>query len=162
MNMAALEGVFHQWLESINNAGLAMQHRHSFAELPNTMVMVTVFTTLKLDEDSRTRTNDRMSTSNRPLARMRYVIAISGATKAGLAEKALLSILMDVDRHPDMQVLSQPVAESWWLAHGRSPLPAMQLEVRITEAGRAINTPPIEQHAIDMHGTAPVHGRVGK
>lgn len=150
MHLSELEDVFRQWIEVLDSIGLAVRHVHSFADMPEGMALVTVLTSVALDPERRTRSNNRTKYEGVPLARVRYVVAVNGATQPGQAERALVSVLADVDRQQKMNVVTEPMAASWWLAYGQPPLPAFQIEFHITESGRGSNAPLVEKHRIDM------------
>lgn len=160
MVVTELENIFCQWLENMGNAGLSVRHVHSFDDMPDGMVLATILITIKPDEERRARLNSRKTNESCPLARLQYVVAISGATKTGEAEQALLSILADVDRHPEMRILPESVTETWWLAHGLSPVPAVHLETCITASERTVNVPLIEKHSINMSGMRIIQGHL--
>lgn len=152
MHLTALEDIFQQWVTAATELGVSVRHTHSLNDVADGLVLITALFSAGLDPERRVRPNMKKNKASRPLARMRYVVALRGATQATQAEQVLISVLTDVERQTEMKALSEPVAASWWLAQGVSPLPAFHLEVRITEDTLASDAPLIEDHVITMEG----------
>lgn len=150
MNLATIYDVFHQWVDALGAQQIAAQHTHSFDAMPDGLVVTTIFTSARLDPEQRTRAGGRRQSGDRPLARAQYMVAVSGADQPLQAEQALLNLLVEVNRHPEMQLLSDPVPASWWLAHKVAPRPAFQLEVCVTEPVQMATAPLVKEHSLDM------------
>lgn len=166
MNLVAIQDAFHQWMNVLDEQGLSASHIYSFGAQsdsdakPDGLVVATVLTTVRLDPERRAHANDRQRVADRPLARLGYVVAVSGDAEPLQSEKTLLSLLLEVEHHPAMQLLAEPVSVHWWMAHGLSPRPAFQMEAAVTEAVPTPVAPAIREHAVDMSRTVVIHGQV--
>lgn len=166
MNLATLHATFHQWMDVLAEQGLGASHTDSFSAQPDFdakpdgLVVATVLTTVRLDPERRAHASGRQKVTDRPLARLGYVVAVSGDAGPLQTEKTLLSLLVEVECHPAMQLLAEPVSASWWLAHGLSPRPAFQMEAAITEAVPAPVAPAVRDHSVNLSRTIAIQGQV--
>lgn len=160
MDVAKVHGIFIQWIEVLDGQGVRARFSNTFAAEPEGLSLVAVLSTARLDPERRVQVAGRLQARDRPLARLQYIIALEGAVGAQQAEQVLVSLLLEADRHPEVQALTDPVSDSWWLAQGVVPRPAFRCEVSVTERVEPSDATLVRDVAIAVDSFAIVRGRV--
>lgn len=157
MDLARIHAIFHRWTAEMADRGLAARFTHGFEAAAEELVVTAVLLTAR--PDPQRRAHSRRPSSERPLARVRYLMAVSGPDKAE-EEQALLRLLAAADREPGMELLSADLPPSWWLAQGIPPRPTFQLEACLTEHVQRPVLAAVRSHRLDLTGLTAICGRI--
>lgn len=160
MDLAAIHDTFRSWTAGLAERGLSARFAHGFEPTDEGLLVTAMLLTARSDPQRRAHGPTRQLASERPLARVRYLIAVSGPNNEAQAEQALLTLLAQVEHQPGMELTSAELPPSWWLAYGRSPCPAFQLEVRVTEQVERSVPTAVRTHRVELTGIVTVQGRV--
>lgn len=160
MDLAMIHEIFRGWTAGLAERGLSARFAHGFEQAEEGLLVTALLLTARPDPQRRAKGTLRRPSLVRPLARVRYLIAVSGANEQAQAEQALLALLGEVDRQPGMELLSSELPPSWWLACGLSPRPAFQLEVSVTERVQRPLLTAVRAHRLELTDILTVHGRI--
>ncbi|MCO6440144.1 MAG: carboxypeptidase regulatory-like domain-containing protein [Nitrococcus mobilis] len=160
MDLAMIHATFRDWTADLVERGFAARFAHGFEPVAQGLVVTAMLLTARPDPQRRAYGATRQSPPERPLARLRYLVAVSGPNDEAQTEQALLALLAAVDRQPAMDLLSAELPPSWWLAYGIAPRPAFQLEACLTERVVRPVLTAVRTHRLDLAGFVTVHGRV--
>jgi hypothetical protein len=151
MDLVAIEDTFQQWMRALESQGISATLARSFDSTCEGLLVTIALTNVRIDPEGRARISNRRRARSHPLARMQYIVAVSGAADPVQAEQVLLCLLLEADQHPAIKLLSDPVPSAWWLAQALAPRPAFQFEACITEEISGSTAPPIHDHSVDMN-----------
>ena len=157
MDLAGIHATFRGWTAGLAGQNLAARFTHGLEPAGEKLIVSAVLLTAR--PDPQRRAHSRRPSSERPLARVRYLMAVSGPDKAEV-EQALLHLLAAADREPGMELLSADLPPSWWLAQGIPPRPAFQLEACLTEHVQRPVLTAVRSHRLDLTGLTAIRGRV--
>lgn len=160
MHLGKIQEIFERWLAVLGDSGIDARHSSAFDPKLEGIALVTVMNAVRLDPERRACITGRQKSGNRPLARVHYTLAMDGLSDLRQAERALVSVLMEADQHPDIQLCSEAVPASWWLAHGVKPRPGFQFEVCISEHVQVSQAPLVQQVTVDMQNVRTIQGQV--
>ncbi len=160
MDLALIHSTFRDWTSGLAEQGLVARFAHGFEPVTQELVVTAILLTARPDPQRRAHGAPRQRSAERPLARLRYLIAVSGPSDEAQAEQALLALLAAVDRQSGMELLSAELPPSWWLAYGIAPRPAFQLEACLTERVVRPVLTAVRTHRLDLMGLATIHGRI--
>lgn len=160
MDLAVIHAIFRDWTAELVERGFAARFAHGFEPAAEGLVVTAMLLTARPDPQRRGHGATRQPPPERPLARVRYLIAVSNSNDKAQAEQALLALLAAVDRQPGMELLSTELPPSWWLAYGMAPRPAFQLEACLTERVVRPVLAAVRTHRLDLADLVTVHGRI--
>ncbi|EAR21766.1 hypothetical protein [Nitrococcus mobilis] len=160
MDLAMIHATFRAWTVDLGERGLAARFAHGFVPAAEGLVVTALLLAARPDPQRRAHGAPRQPPPERPLARLCYLIAVSGPNDEAQSEQALLALLAAVDRQSGMELLSAELPPSLWLAYGVTPRPAFQLEACLTERVVRPVLTAVRTHRLDLAGLVTVHGCV--
>lgn len=164
MELAVIHDTFRRWVEDLREQGLEARFRHGLEgaeEGADRLLVSAVLLTALADPERRTHGAPRRKASTRPLAKLRYLVAVEGCNHPVQAEQALLELMIRAQRTQGMTLLAEAPSSSWWLACGVAPRPAFLLEAAVSEKVEPVSSaPPVREIRLDLGGMHSVYGRV--
>lgn len=160
MDLALIHATFRDWAAGLAEQGLSARFAHGFEPEEAGLVVTAMLLTARSDPQRRTHGSTRRLLPERPLARVHYLIAVSGPNDEAQAEQALLALLAAADGQPGMELLTVELPPSWWLAYGIPPCPAFQLEVCVTEHVERPASAAVREHRLCLTDIVSIHGRI--
>lgn len=160
MDLALIHATFRDWTAGLAKQGLPARFAHGFEPAGEGLVVTAMLLTAHCDPQRRAHDSTRHPLPERPLARVRYLIAVSGPNDEAQAEQALLALLAAAECQPGMELLTAELPPSWWLAYGAPPRPAFQLEACVTEHVEPVAVTAVREHRLRLTEIITVHGRI--
>ncbi len=159
MNLSGVHDTLRGWVEDLVTQERSIQFRHGFDAPDDTLLVSAVVIGMTADP-LRLAGNNRRSPSRRPLARARYVLAVTGPAGGTEAEHVLLELLTRTQSTPGFSIVSELPSPTWWLAYGVKPRPAFVFEAGLTEQVAHADAPVVREHQLGLSPMMSLHGRV--
>jgi hypothetical protein len=161
MKLSEIHNTFRGWVKDLKRQGLEAVFTHDLKEeKEGPLIVSAILLSAMLDPKRRAHGSARGRAPNRPLARLRYLIAVGSSAHGIEAEQALLELLVLAQHTPGITLLVEAPSSSWWLASGVAPRPAFMLEAAVSEALKREPAKPVREIQIDLGSMCSVHGRV--
>jgi hypothetical protein len=161
MELSVIHNTFRSWVQGLQKSGLEACFSHDLeAEGDGQLVVSAVLLTARLDPERRAHGSARRRAPTRPLARLRYLIAVGGSNHHPQTEEALLELMIRAQHAPGMTLATDELSSSWWLACGVAPRPAFMLEACVSEMVEQVPLVQVRGHSLEITGLQSVHGCV--
>lgn len=161
MKLPEIHNIFRGWVKELQNQGFEAVFTHDLeVEKEGQLIVSAVLLSAMLDPKRRAHGSARGRAPNRPLARLRYLIAVDGSAHGVEAEQTLLELLVLAQRSPEIKLLDEAPSASWWLASGVAPRPAFIIEASVSETVTREPAKPVREIQIDLGSMCSVYGRV--
>lgn len=164
MELTQIHNTFHRWVNDLQEQGMYACFSHDLeAEPPQDkarLLVSAVLLTARSDPERLARGTPRRRPPTRPLALLRYLIAIDSPARGIEREQALLHLMVRAQRTAGMTVLCESPSTSLWLAWGVAPRPAFLLDVCVSQTMEVPAAPPVREVRLDLCQMRSVHGRV--
>jgi hypothetical protein len=161
MELLEIHNTFRNWVKDLRDQGVEASFSHDLdGQGEDRLVVSAVLLTARVDPERRAHASPRRRASTRPLARLRYLIAVGGSKNGAQVEQALLELMVRAQHAPGITLLGEALSSSWWLACGVPPRPAFMLEVGVHETVERESVTPVREIRLDLGAMHSVHGRV--
>jgi len=159
MKLSAVHDTLRGWVEDLATRGKSIQFTHGFDGPDDTLIVSAVAMGMTADP-LRQANNNRHPPPRRPLARARYVLAVSDQAGQAEAEHVLLELLSRTQSTPGFSVVSELPSPTLWLAYGVKPRPAFIFEAGLTEQVTLADAPVVREHQLGLSPMTSLRGRV--